>query len=57
MARVVAEFDQCRGFVERLDDDANLATDELVLRQVAEERNSAKSLSGNIILNCIIFAS
>ena len=41
MARVVAEFDQCRGFVERLDDDANLATDELVLRQVAEERNSA----------------
>ena len=41
MARVVAEFDQCRGFVERLDDDANLATDEPGLWQVAEERNGA----------------
>jgi hypothetical protein len=40
-ALVVAEFDKRGGFVKRLDDSADLATDEAVLGQVAEKRNRA----------------
>ena len=40
-AIVVAEFDKRGGFVKRLDDSADLATDEAVLGQVAEKRNRA----------------
>ena len=39
---VVAEFDKGGSSVERLDDAANLATDEHVLWQVAEKRDGAQ---------------
>ena len=41
-ALLVAEFNKRCGFIERLDDSADLASDEPVLRQVAEKRDSGE---------------
>ena len=47
-AIVVAEFDKRCGFIERLDDRADLASDEPVLRQVAEKRDGGEEIAPSI---------
>ncbi len=53
-ARVAAEFDKGGGFVEGLDDGDDLATNEPVLRQVAEKRDSAEEIAPGSLRSVVV---